>query len=324
MSKDGVTAVGVSPMSAKPSLGSRVAAHFKRWWWVHVIIFIAVVLVIALPVVYVGYPNIAQDDINESTLKITSMAITDPATDAFTLKQTQVIGTDSIFHPTIFAFDAAVSLLGSAAFAKVRVPEIKANDGTKMDIDQRLDLSDVDAFTDFSKAVMLEKEVKLNVYGVPDLKQGALPTIDVTYNKTVTMKGLNKLEGFKLSKMHLAKGPNGANLKGNVFIPNPSVMTITMGNVTLDLSVDGKPIGQSFLNELVLKPGDNNLDMFANTELVTVTKLLPKYKNNIIPVDITGNTTTYNGQELPYFAAALAANKLQVDLDVGEILKGVK
>ena len=138
---------------------------------------------------YVGYPNIAQDDINESTLEITAMAITEPATDAFTLKQTQVIGTDSIFHPTIFAFEAAVSLLGSKAFAKVRVPEIKANDGTKMDIDQRLDLSNVDAFAEFSKAVMLEKEVKLNVYGVPDLKQGALPTIDVTYNKTVTMKG---------------------------------------------------------------------------------------------------------------------------------------
>ena len=95
------------------------------------------------------------------------------------------------------------------------------------------------------------------------------------------------------------------------------------GNVTLDLSVDGKPIGQSFLNELVLKPGDNNLEMSAKTDLMAVTKLLPKYKNNIIPVDITGNSTTYNGQDLPYFAAALAANKLQVDLDVGEILKGV-
>ena len=28
--------------------------------------------------------------------------------------------------------------------------------------------------------------------------------------------------------MHLAKGPNESNLKGEVFIPNPSVMTITM------------------------------------------------------------------------------------------------
>lgn len=44
----------------------------------------------------------------------------------------------------------------------------------------------------------------------------------------LTITGLNKLEGFKLSKMHLEDGPNGANLKGNVFIPNPSVMTITM------------------------------------------------------------------------------------------------
>ena len=93
--------------------------------------------------------------------------------------------------------------------------------------------------------------------------------------------------------------------------------------MTLDLSVDGKPIGQSFLNDLVLKPGDNTLDMSAKTDLLAVTKLLPKYKGNIIPVDITGNSTVYNGQDLPYFAAALEANKLQVDRDVGEILKGV-
>jgi hypothetical protein len=140
--------------------------------------------------VYVGYPNIAQGDINDSTLEIKEMIISDPTPESFVLDQTQVIGTHSIFHPTIYAFDATVSLLGAAsAFATVRVPQVKANDGTVVHISQSLDLSDVGAFGGFATAVMQNEEIKLNIYGKPDLKEGGLPKTDVTYNKTVTMKG---------------------------------------------------------------------------------------------------------------------------------------
>lgn len=149
----------------------------------------ALTLALAWYRVYVGYPNIAQSDIDDSTLEITSMVISDPAPDSFQLNQTQVLGSDSSFHPKIYAFDADVSLLGSGTFAKVRVPEVKANDGTVIPVEQKLDLSDADAFGDFAKAVMLNEEIHLNIYGKPELKQGSLPTITVTYNKTVTMKG---------------------------------------------------------------------------------------------------------------------------------------
>ena len=92
------------------------------------------------------------------------------------------------------------------------------------------------------------------------------------------------------------------------------------GNVTLDLSVEGTNVGQSFLNDLVIRPGNNTLDMKANVSSSKVAKFLPKYKDNIVPVDITGNSSVYHGKDLPYFAAALAANKLTVDLNVLEAL----
>ena len=94
------------------------------------------------------------------------------------------------------------------------------------------------------------------------------------------------------------------------------------GNVTLDLSVEGTHVGQSFLNDLVIRPGDNTLDMKANVNSSAVAGFLAtgKYKNNIVPVDITGNSSVYHGQDLPYFAAALAANKLTVDLNVLDAL----
>lgn len=321
----GVETVGLAP-PARRSFGSRVGAHFKKWWWVHLIIFVIVVLVVALPVIYVGYPKIAQHDVNDSTLNITEMVISDPTPSSFQLNQTQVIGSHSSYHPEIYAFDAAVSLAGaSAAFATVRVPGVKSKDGAVVEVGQLVELSDKDAFGDYAKAVMLNEEVSLNIYGKPGLKEGSLPKTTVTYDKTVTMKGLNKLKGFDVTDFHiLLKPENGRNMNGTVYIPNPSVMTITMGNLTLDLSVAGKPMGQSYLDNLVLHPGNNTIPMTSTVNQSAIIGMLTAknnpYKDGLVPFDITGNSSFYNGKELPYFTRALSANNLTVHLNVTRAL----
>lgn len=139
--------------------------------------------------VYVGYPRIAQGDINDSTLDVTSMEISEPSPDGFHLNQKQVIGSGSTFKPKLYSFDADVSLLGSPKFTTVTVPDVQGRDGYVVDIDQWVDLSSVGDFEAFSTAVMMNEEFKLNIYGEPRLKLGALPTIDIDYNKTITMKG---------------------------------------------------------------------------------------------------------------------------------------
>lgn len=40
--------VAAQPVASRGFLGA-VGAHFKKWWWVHLIIFAAVVLIITLP-----------------------------------------------------------------------------------------------------------------------------------------------------------------------------------------------------------------------------------------------------------------------------------
>lgn len=144
--------------------------------------------------VYVGYPKMAQDDINDSTLDITEMKITDPKPDSLGVKITQVIGTDSSFHPLIDAFEADVSLKGSDdPFTTLSVPSIKAEDGAKSTIEQTLELKDSsDAFAEYSKAVMQKEEVELVISGKTDLQVGKLPKTGVDYDKTVKMKGTLK------------------------------------------------------------------------------------------------------------------------------------
>ncbi|KAJ5683516.1 hypothetical protein N7462_006681 [Penicillium macrosclerotiorum] len=311
---------------AKRSFGARIGAHFKKWWWLHLIVLVIIILVVVLPVIYVAYPKIAQRDVNDSTLNITSMSITDPKPESFVLNQTQVIGSHSSYHPQIYAFEAAVSLAGAAsAFTTVKVPAVKSKDGAQVDVSQTVDLSNATAFGDFATAVMLNEEVSLNIYGKPELKEGGLPKTTVTYNKTVTMKGLNKLKGFDVTEFHIMLSTkNGRNMNGTVFIPNPSVMTLEMGNLTLGLSVAGQTLGYSYLDDLILKPGNNTVPMTANVnESAIISFMLSDsnpYTDGVVPFQITGNSSVYNGQELPYFTEALSSNNLTVNLNVTKAL----
>lgn len=298
-------------------------SHCRKFWWFHVILLSAILVAIILPFVFVAYPNMAQQDVNDSTLTIKSMVISDPAPDSFHIVLTQVIGSKSKFHPVLDAFNASVSMLGSSVpFAYLNTPRVQSHDGVEGTIDQKVVIPDLDSFTAFSVAVMQKEEVNLVVSGKTGLKLGSLPKINVTYNKNVTTKGLNALKGFNVTAIHLVLPPedDGTNMRGTIIVPNPSVMTLYLGNVTLDLSVDGTSIGQSRLQNVVVSPGDNRIEMASTVNETIVLGLVSspdsKYKNGVLPIDILGNSSVYNDQELPYFSKALASNKLRVNLNI--------
>lgn len=118
------------------------------------------------------------------------MILSNPTPSSITLNQTQKLGTDSAFHPQIYSFSAAVSLLGAAVpFTTVQVPAVKSKDGAEVVVSQVVELGNVSAFGDFAKAVMLNEEVELSISGRPYLKEGGLPKIQVDYDKTVSLKG---------------------------------------------------------------------------------------------------------------------------------------
>ncbi|KAK2826887.1 hypothetical protein FQN49_007355 [Arthroderma sp. PD_2] len=318
--KNNVEAVDSVP---RRTLGSRIAAVCRRFWWLFLIIFIVVVLVVVLPVIFVAYPKLAQHDVSESTLSITDMQTSNPAPDSLHVKVTQVIGSKSKYHPTLDPFDAQVFLSGEQKpFMTLHTPQVEARDGVEAVIDQDVHIEDQDAFAGFSKAVMLSETLELLVVGQTELKLGGLQKTTVDYNKTVAMKGMNHLEGFNITNIKV--NPTGKyNMMGDVFIPNPSVLTLALGNLTLDLSIDDHPIGTSFLNDVIIKPGDNTIPMLAKADLAYVLEQSQgKYSNGIVPVAIIGNSSVAHGQELPYYTKALAANKLMVDLNIPAILSG--
>lgn len=86
-------------------------------------------------------------------------------------------------------------------------------------------------------------------------------------------------------------------------------------------------MGTTYVNDLVLKPGDNRVPMLGKIDQGAMLELLTSndnpYKDGIMPFDISGNSSSYNGKDLPYFTKALSANKLTVRLDVGAALREV-
>ena len=94
-----------------------------------------------------------------------------------------------------------------------------------------------------------------------------------------------------------------------------------MGNVTFNTFVNDTLIGNSTIQDFVLKPGNNTYQMHGVTDQVLVLSMLQStYKDGILPVRIVGNSSIYNGQHLTYYERALQANTQHINLDVGAAL----
>ncbi|KAL8774247.1 MAG: hypothetical protein Q9209_000998 [Squamulea sp. 1 TL-2023] len=338
----------ITSEKGKRSFGAKLKAHFRRFWWLHLIIFIASTLIIVLCLVYVAIPRISQDGVNESTLEIQSLELSNPTANSFHLKQTAKLTNHNKYHPRLDAFNASLSVGGAEdrPYAYVELPKVHATETTYTHVDQEVQITDMDAFIDYNTQLLTKESVDLVVKGRTKLHQMRLPATTVDYHKTISMKGirhpyldtcpylakliqttgLNGLSGFNVTSfsIKLIPEPDGANMVGEVLIPNPSVLTISMGNVTFNNFVDGTFIGTSLLSDLVLKPGDNNVAMRSTVnQTFVIETMMGKYRNGMLPVDIVGNSSVYEGEHLPYFEKALQANRQHIVLNVGAALAEV-
>jgi len=314
------------PPGPKPGAVPRVKNHCRKFWWCDLLVAAIIILIIVLPIVYVGIPNIAQKSINESSLEVTAQEVTNPRPDEIYLKLTSVAKSDSAFHPTLDSFEAELALEGKEPFLAIQIPKAKTDKEFTIQVEQDVKILDVERFTEYTMTALGTQEFEVKLNGKTKLKLNGLDKIDVDYKKTVKMTGLNKLAGLKISDLQVLVGDkkleDGSNLLAKAFIPNPSVMTLTLGNVTLNLAVDGEKIGESRIYDLVLRPGDNNVDLESTVEQSKLLGLISsKYKDYIIPLEINGNSTIYNGKNLVYFEKALQSNKIELDLDIGDAIK---
>ncbi len=116
--------------------------------------------------------------------------------------------------------------------------------------------------------------------------------------------------------------PDGNNANGTVFIPNPSVTSYALGNLSMSMYVGSVGIGNCTLKDVLFRPGNNTFSLRALTNETAVAGLLfTTYKSGIFPITIVADEVVYNGQRLPYYENALRANNMTVQLDVIKVLE---
>ena len=273
-----------------------------------------------------------------------------------------------MYHPTLDAFNVSLSQAGQQTYGLLELPASQSGDEVPTHVEQTVQITDVDAFTQYNLALLTSEIFTPRINGSTWLHEGSLPATYVNFDKSISMKGkphypplqnngripivllmlylppiryslqkllanplnhsgLNSFKGFNITtfKVQNPALPDGTNALGTVLIPNPSVLTITFGNVTFDNYVDGKLIGNSTLQNLVVKPGNNTVPLRGITDQLAVLGLIQgKYKDGKLPVEIVGRTATYNGERLPYYELGLQKNVQHVTLDVVAALGGGK
>lgn len=86
-------------------------------------------------------------------------------------------------------------------------------------------------------------------------------------------------------------------------------------------------MGQAYLDDVVLKPGENTLPLTATVDAIAIFNAFLASNNTsqggVMPFVISGNSSVYNGQHLPYFTEALRANNFTVHLNVSQALQSL-
>jgi len=306
-----------------------IKRHCVKWWWLHIIIFCACFLIISLCLVYVAMPKIAQNGVDDSSLQVTKLEFLDPTPSSISLTQEAILHSTSMYTPSLDPFTAGTYLITNGTWSAepliyMGMPAIHATHPTSISkIDsQSVQIANQDQLAAFAIAVLTSENVTTGLAGKTKLHEGKLPVLTINYNTTVTYAGLNGLKGFNTTnvKINLTAPAGTVNLKGIAFIPNPSLMTIAMGNVTLTLSTaSAGVVGNATIENMTLVPGDNNLPLYAITDQIKIASSMD-LKTGIVELSIEGKDAIYNGQHLTYYEKALASNKLTLNMNVQQVI----
>lgn len=311
----------------------RLKRHCRRFWWLHLLIFIIIAVVAVLLIIFVAIPKIAQQKINEAQLTIQGITVTQTQSDNYTMSINSTITSDGSVHATIDAFTGQMyleDLQPHTPFAAVNFPQTTSDALVIVNItNQFTPVTDLDAFTVFNTWLLTNDSLRVTVTGNTNVHiSGISKAYGVTFTKTVTMPGLRGFEGTNVTQGNISLTPDadGNNFRGFVTIPNYSLINFEIGNASFHNYLLGQEIGTAYVDNIFLVAGGlNNFSMRANitqTPVITALGEQPYCTNGgVLPFQLRGKNVTNNGQFLSYYANALASNNQTVDMGIGADLK---
>lgn len=253
---------------AKATKKRKCVNHCKRFWWLHLIIFICIVVLVvclvyvALPPnplrvsramfsahnleysIFVGVPRIAQSKVDDADLDIEGVNVLDSKPDSILMEINSTITTDGSIKAKIYPFtgDMYIEELGKdSTFASVDFPETSGAKHQKVNVSQHMNIADMETFTTFNTWFIANKSLEVTVDGRTKVKPSGLDRkYGVDFKKTVEIAGLNNFDGTDVpvesAQLSFTRDDNGRNFYGEADIPNASVFTLDIVRLHLSLS----------------------------------------------------------------------------------------
>lgn len=141
---------------------------------------------------------------------------------------------------------------------------------------------------------------------------------------------LDKFSGFSITDTSLVPTrSDGTNLIGNVTLPNPSILTLEIGTIVLDVKSGDLLIGNATVENLTLKPGNHANSMTGVLDFGVILKNIgtvlkdqaSAIKNGSLSLTSTTREVTYNGTRVPYYSEVMSELPLTADVSIGTTLK---
>lgn len=234
----------------------------------------------------------------------------------------------------------------SSPYARIPILDqhISSSSGGSLTIDGIIaEVTDPAQIDTWLTSALTQRNTSISVRASTTAWLGAVK-LPLTIDKTVTIPGLRNLAGATLAESRLyipALMPNRTNIAGTMVLPNYSLMTMDMGNVTLNalLSADDSQegekevlIGRVDIRDALLHPGNQSLPFTGEIYLDAILRDLgyiasgqaeSVFKGGFITLTASGNQTLVEGQHIGYLEAVLARARIRVEVPLSRLLSDV-
>ncbi|KAJ5403185.1 hypothetical protein N7509_003056 [Penicillium cosmopolitanum] len=293
--------------------------HWRRFWCIYAIASI-IFLAIFLPVFFlVAVPAIAQRIVHNTNLPVYGAQILNPKPEevSFTLQTSLKIPMGLRIHTdpldlSLFSRD----ITPVEPYLTVALPAYDLKGETDMTVTKNnARILNQAQFIDTLTKAVYNKRFTLSAKGSTVGHLGALKA-PLTLDKDIELDGLDRLNGFSIDSVQLLlpKEEDGTNIVGSATLPNHSVFTFALGNVTLNLKTSDLVIGQATILDVLLRPGNNKVSLRGTLDINTVLDNLEvimeaqsdALKDGDIELSASGNSTMYNGIHISYYEEILS------------------
>ncbi|KAI0395313.1 hypothetical protein F5Y17DRAFT_203434 [Xylariaceae sp. FL0594] len=323
------------PVAAVPlTKRQKVKRHCGRfkWWYLGVAL---VILIILLPLIFTKIlPAITQSIVEHQKLPIiggTFLALS-PTTLSVTLETQLDTPLPADLDPTnLFVFNKDAPVY--SPFINLTLPKQHVNHKTTVRVmNQTVTVLNQTELVRWFDHIFDDQVADISVKGKTTVHLGALH-MPATIDKTIEVGALNYLKGFTITDLQLIVPPeeNGNNIKGTLNLPNAGVLTLGLGNLTLDLYSGDFKLGYVNLYDVLLPPGNNSrafdgklntADLLPNFGVILDSQSDALAEGNV-RLRATGSSATINGVHIGYLEEVLGKKKLIADVPVFKLLGDV-